>query len=517
MKKIYTALLFLGLIGGFVACEKEKDFALTTLSVSDEMLTPSYVSAIARCVLKSDATISEAYVQYAVNSDFADCKKAKMTEVNGLYNAQLTDLQDNTVYYVRYEASNCYSSVISECMSKIQTLEITLPIVTTTSASDISNATATIGGNVTDNGGAEVTERGVCYSTTENPTIENTKVISGKGTGEFSINLDNLTDNTTYYVCAYAINSKGTAYGEQVSFTTKTVILPTVTTTAVTQVTETTAITGGNVTADGNATVTESGVVYGTSQNPTTSNSKVTAGSGTGSYTCNLTGLQDGTNYYVRAYAINSKGTAYGEEVTFTTEKKAEPEYVDLGLSVKWATFNVGASRPEEYGDYFAWGETRPKTTYDWSTYKYCNGSKNTLTKYCTDNYYGTVDNNTTLDLSDDAAHANWGGSWRMPTHEEQEELHTQCTWTWTTQNGVYGYKVTSKKSGYTNKSIFLPAAGYRSGSLLRYAGSDGYYWSSSLSTYSPDYAFVLDFSSYYVGRRSGNRYYGFSVRPVCQ
>ena len=193
-------------------------------------------------------------------------------------------------------------------------------------------------------------------------------------------------------------------------------------------------------------------------------------------------------------------------------------EYVDLGLSVKWATCNVGASKPEEYGDYFAWGETQPKDYYDWSTYKWCNGSYNTLTKYNNSSSYGTVDNKTTLDLSDDAARANWGGSWRMPTHEEQEELRTQCTWTWTTQNGVYGYKVTSKKSGYTNNSIFLPAAGYRSGSSLYYAGSLGYYWSSSLSTDSPYGAYGLGFYSGGVDWDDyGYRCIGFTVRPVCQ
>ena len=192
-------------------------------------------------------------------------------------------------------------------------------------------------------------------------------------------------------------------------------------------------------------------------------------------------------------------------------------EYVDLGLSVKWATCNVGASKPEEYGDYFAWGETQPKNTYDWSTYKWCNGSYDTQTKYCTKNSYGTVDNKTQLELSDDAARANWGGSWRMPTHEEQEELRTQCTWTWTTQNGVYGYKVTSKKSGYTNKSIFLPAAGYRYFSSLYLAGSNGYYWSSSLDTDGPYGAYGLGFDSDDVGWDDDSRYIGFTVRPVCQ
>lgn len=188
-------------------------------------------------------------------------------------------------------------------------------------------------------------------------------------------------------------------------------------------------------------------------------------------------------------------------------------EYVDLGLSVKWATCNVGATKPEEYGDYFAWGETQPKSTYNLSTYKWCNGSYNTQTKYNTKSNYGTVDNKTQLELSDDAARANWGGSWRMPTKAEQDELRNKCTWTWTTQNGVNGYKVTSKSNG---KSIFLPAAGFRYDSSLDYAGSIGDYWSGSLYTDEPDYAYVLSFDSDDVYRTTNIRDFGQSVRPVC-
>mgnify|MGYP003302949176 CR=1 FL=1 len=191
-------------------------------------------------------------------------------------------------------------------------------------------------------------------------------------------------------------------------------------------------------------------------------------------------------------------------------------EYVDLGLSVKWATCNVGANKPEDYGDYFAWGETEIKSTYNWSTYKWCNGSYKTLTKYSNEKKYGHkkfVDNKTTLELSDDAAHANWGGSWRMPTDAELTELHEQCTWTWTTQNGVNGYKVTSKKNG---NSIFMPAAGYRLDSSLNDAGSYGYYWSSLLNTGYPCVAYDLYFRSGSVSRYYYGRCYGRSVRPVC-
>ncbi len=190
-------------------------------------------------------------------------------------------------------------------------------------------------------------------------------------------------------------------------------------------------------------------------------------------------------------------------------------EYVDLGLSVKWATCNVGASKPEEYGDYFAWGEIEPKKVYDLSTYKWCNGSQNTLTKYCTnctDAQCGTVDGKKQLELSDDAARANWGGSWRMPTEEEQRELINNCTWTWTTQNGVNGCKVTSNKNG---KSIFLPAAGVCIGSSLKSAGSNGNYWSSSLQGY-PTRASNFTLNVFGVIDDGGSRTCGESVRPVC-
>ena len=224
----------------------------------------------------------------------------------------------------------------------------------------------------------------------------------------------------------------------------------------------------------------------------------------------------------VKTAAKNFIKTLTGEATSKEPDTPDNPttnnhEYVDLGLSVKWATCNVGATKPEDYGDYFAWGETQPKSNYDWSTYKWCNGSPYTLTKYCTDSYYGTIDNKTTLELSDDAARANWGGSWRMPTKEEQDELHNNCEWEWTTQNGVKGYKVTSEKKGYTKNSIFLPAAGYRVGSSLSGVGSDGNYWSSSLYTLNPTYAYCLYFDSSNVyWHYFCHRYRGQSVRPVC-
>ena len=215
----------------------------------------------------------------------------------------------------------------------------------------------------------------------------------------------------------------------------------------------------------------------------------------------------------ITAMANDGSGVKASCEVTVVSRTYNNGyEYVDLGLSVKWATMNVGASSPEEYGEYFAWGETTPKDTYKWSTYKWCKGSYNTMTKYCTNSSYGTVDNKSVLDPEDDAAHVNWGGTWRMPTHAEQDELMSKCTWTWMTQNGVKGRLVT----GPNGNSIFLPAAGYRGGSLLSNAGSYGHYWSSSLDTDNPFRGWYLYFRPSNFDVSYSGRYYGLSVRAVC-
>ena len=190
------------------------------------------------------------------------------------------------------------------------------------------------------------------------------------------------------------------------------------------------------------------------------------------------------------------------------------PEAVDLGLpsELKWASFNLGASAPEEYGDYFAWGETEPKESNSWETYKWSMGSNNTLTKYCSNSEYGYngfTDTKTVLDLEDDAANVNLGGKWRMPTIEEWTELQTQCAWEWTIMNGIYGRKVT----GPNGNRIFLPAAGDQYYDV----GSAGRYWSSSLLLSTPYAAKRLFFSSGGVTGENGVRFLLQSIRPVTE
>ncbi len=194
--------------------------------------------------------------------------------------------------------------------------------------------------------------------------------------------------------------------------------------------------------------------------------------------------------------------------------------YVDLGLpsGLMWAYANVGASTPEDYGNYYAWGETETKDTYDWTTYQYCNGSETTLTKYCSDESYGQdgfTDSYTTLEASDDAATANWGTNWRMPTQDEMQELIDNCDTTWTAIDGINGLLFTSRVNG---RSIFLTAAGNYDITSLNNLTTSGNYWSSSLRTDTPNYAWYLYFSSVdgTCGVFDFSRFYGHSVRPVC-
>ncbi len=234
--------------------------------------------------------------------------------------------------------------------------------VTTASASSISQTAATSGGNVPSDGGSAVTARGVCWGTSQSPTVANSKTTDGSGTGSFTSSITGLTANTTYYVRAYATNSAGTIYGNQVSFTTpQSLSVPTVRTSAVSLITQTTAASGGNVISDGGASVTARGLCWSTSQNPTVSDSKSSDGAGTGTFTGSVTGLSPGVTYYVRSYATNSVGTGYGNQVSFTTQSDCTVSgYVRnsstaYGISGVTLTFsNGGGSAKSDSSGYYS-------------------------------------------------------------------------------------------------------------------------------------------------------------------
>ena len=438
----------------------------------------------------------------------------------GDFTSTITGLTAGTTYYVRAYATNEKGTSYGEEKSFMTSIYMDLPILTTKEIEDITETSATSGGEVVSDGGAPVIARGICWSISQDPTIDDNDGMTtdGNGTGTFTSDLVNLTANTTYYVRAYANNSAGTGYGNEISFTTEEeeaeLTPPTVITSEVIDITETTAVSGGNVTDDGGATVTARGICWSTSQNPTIDDNDgiTTDGNGTGTFTSNLINLTANTTYYVRAYATNEKGTSYGDEMSFTTEEEdeegCEPDgeiagyyYVDLGLpsGVKWATCNVGASSPEDYGDYFAWGETSPKAEYTW---------ENSVT-------FGDQMSDISGNAQYDAATANWGGSWRMPTNDEMQELVDHCEWEWTEVNGVNGSRVI----GPNGSCIFLPAAGARGGSSLYDDGDHGYYWSSTPDDGGDDNsAFYLGFDNGYgLVFWYGNRYDGMTVRPISE
>lgn len=207
------------------------------------------------------------------------------------------------------------------------------------------------------------------------------------------------------------------------------------------------------------------------------------------------------------------EGKAYNYAVSLNKDA-SQYVAVDLGLpsGLKWASFNVGATAPEEFGYYFAWGETEPKSSFEWSNYNYCNGSSNLLTKYCVSDSYGSVDNKSILYLDDDAAHVMWGGNWRMPTLVEFDELREECTWTLATYNSVTGYKVASNKN---DNYIFIPIAGAFTESSHSME-NEGLYWSSVINTEVPYQACALHVSSTFVAWNNvSSRYFGYPVRPV--
>ena len=358
--------------------------------------------------------------------------------------------------------------------------------VTTSELTGITSNSATSGGSITTD--AYVFAKGICWADHPDPTpMDDDHSENGGGDESFTAEMTDLSQNMTYYVRAYVVTQDGIVYGNEVSFTT----IPIWTIEATPNPTE-----GGTITGAGDY-----------EQNAV----------------CTLTATPN-EGYIFANWTENGEVVSTDATYTFTVEAARtlvanfdlDHTYVDLGLpsGLLWATCNLGADIPEEYGDYFAWGETQPKDDFSWTNYQYCMGSFNTLTKYCNNpdiGYNGFTDDLTTLLPEDDAATANWGDEWRMPTQAEWQELYQNTTVTWTTQNGVRGRLFTASNGN----SLFMPAAGYCNESLPEAAGIIGDYWTSSLDTDYPSGAlsFFFNSSNYYIG--FCNRLYGRNVRAV--
>jgi hypothetical protein len=324
MKKItiYRILAFLVTLTVVLgSCTKEMSEVRLepTLSTSQTFGVKSDSATVVGFVVAQGDGFTERGVCYntAANPTIDNSKVAYTKDTpSATFNVVLSGLKYATKYYARAYATSDGLTVYGEEVT-FTTLPVK-PTLTTAAMTEITGNSASAGGNVTVTGGATVTARGVCYGLSPNPTVADTKTTNGDGPGEFVSALTGLKGNTKYYLRAYATNSAGTGYGPEVSFTTL-VDLPVVTTATVTEITKTTAVSGGEVTSDGGGNVTERGIVWGMNSDPTISNNKIITGVGTGVFVSNLTNLEKFTTYHVRAYAVNSAGVAYGADAQFTT------------------------------------------------------------------------------------------------------------------------------------------------------------------------------------------------------
>lgn len=316
MKKILSNIhvLLTALCLCFAACERNEEVVVCTVTIADEKVETEYPIATITCALQTEATIEEVVVHLSETQDFANYNSQAMTlQENGTYTTQFTDLPEDILYYIRYEVGNRYTS---QQVSQLTTLIVTAkPELTTTSPTDISMFSAMVGGNVLKDNGYDVTARGVCYGVNENPTLDDNTILRGQGLGVFTCELTGLSPETVYYARAFATNANGTTYGQQVVFTTKSA--PAVYTDEAIQITAHSAMVSGGYTSDGGEAITDCGICYSFSPNPTT-DTKVSL-TVAESFGCTLEKLRPNTTYYVRAYVVNKNGTAYGNEITFTT------------------------------------------------------------------------------------------------------------------------------------------------------------------------------------------------------
>ena len=395
----------------------------------------------------------------------------------------------------------------------------TVPSLTTTSASIVTDSSATVGGEVTDDGGASVTERGACYNTSSNPTITDNSFLSGSGTGAFDCNLKGLNKAMQYYYKAYAMNSVGIGYGEQKSFTTQGGgwDLPTVTTNSVSNITGISATCGGNVTDQGSSLVTTKGVCWNTSPNPTLLNPHTTDGDGMGSFIGNMTGLTTSTIYYVRAYASNISGTAYGSQVSFITSGVTPPGESCPGIPTITDPRN---------------GQTYPTVQIGDQCWLQNNMNYETGNSWCYNNdlancnVYGRLyDWETALNVCP--------SGWHLPSDDEWKILEGTVDthygvgdpeWDKTGWRGFNAGKHMKSTSGWyengngDNSSGFTaPPGGYR------YSGGDfgkvtqcAYYWSSTeySSTGAWDRGLYYNFDG--LGRRIGIEYESLKKSARC-
>lgn len=519
------------------------------------------------------------------------------------FRATANNLKPATLYYYRYWVWN-QNFVNNKFVMEEKTFKTStgVPNVKTVEVKDVTRTTARVVGEVTEDNGATVTERGVCWSTSHNPTLSDAHKSNGSGLGTFTTEISNLRASQVYYVRAYAKNSNGAEYGEELSFVTGEAGLPEIIIQSVTVNTASVTVSY-NVVSDGGTSVTTHGVCWSTSPNPEYTGQHTNNGNGTGMFVLNMTGLSPETAYHVRVYAINSVGTSYSDDHAFTTSSspqaptgavngqfsvsetkkvwfsKGNLQYIGSASTPYWrfaekqwdviGNGDQASSAPNVDRDLFGWGTSGYHDSADPNNVNYQPYSTSSSTVNSSYNYYGYGPSINQSNPSLTGTQYDWGlhnpisnggywaGAWRTLTKDE---------WTWlfetrqtSTVNGtpnaryakgrvnsVYGVILFpdnyTHPSGVTapfgindtgntgwnynsysaadwakmeeNGCVFLPAAGYRSSTILNRVGQAGYYWSTSYISKSNAYRVAFD-ETWMVPEDSDRRYYGLSVRLV--
>ena len=433
----------------------------------------------------------------------------------GSFTSSITGLTGNTTYYVRSYATNAAGTAYGNELAF--TL---LPTISTSTISNIGYTSATCGGTISAGGNATVTARGVCWSTNSNPNVAlNTKTVDGTGMGSFTSSITGLTENTTYYVRSYATNAIGTAYGNEVVFTSLSLSVPTISTSTISNIGYTSATCGGTIGADGNATITARGVCWSTSSNPTIAlSTKTVDGTGIGSFTSSITGLTENTIYYVRSYATNAIGTAYGNEVVFT----APLDLTDLTPRVTigtqmWTTQNLNVSN---YRDGTPIPKVEDAATWAGLTtgaYCYYNNDSTTYASIYGKlyNWYAVAGIYDASSLSDSSLRKNLApAGYKIPTDYDWTILTetlgannaTQMRSTSGWSNGGNG----SNSSGFAG----LPG-GYRYDGNYSSIVTDGAWWSSTENGTANVWFRYLTYYYSWVSRNSFIKKNGLSVRSI--
>lgn len=464
MKKICLILFAFSLVLSLVSCEKDKDVVLVVVSVSNEQVLPTYTSATISSVISSKVLISQAFVHYTTSKDFASYEEVQMQEKDGQYTAELVGLQENSTYYYRYAVANRYSSLVIETVNEFSTLNPVAPVVATLSVTEVTDSSAVVGGNVTDECSSEVTECGVVYSTNPNPTTADNKVISGSGIGNFKCTITGLQGLTTYYVRAYAKNDVGTAYGKEMSFTTQRE-KPTIPYFSVGETMFVTFSIG---------------------------NLQYHPANGEWRFATNQWDYIGEENRYISsAYNdwVDLFGWSTNDNNNFGVSTSTDWENDYLGSFVDWGTNKIGNDAPNTW---------RTLTYNEWDYLQYIRTNANDLVGVA------QVNGVNGLILLPDNWVAPDGIAFKSGFHIKKGEDYYAAYQTFTIEQWS---KLESAGA------VFLPAAGYRYGWSVHEVQYGGDYWSATGSNSS--FANYLYFCSDAAYGRSHGRIHGLSVRLV--